>query len=212
MTESDHGDFPIAVRMTSQLFHTLLLRTPSHIQLILPTSSNVIADEYDGIHPPDMSRDIDACADTRHDASPSIGKSINQCLVNVPCNSRSQCPCSHVTTTYNSNPRSQCPRPHVTTNDSRQCSHDHLPTYDISKYRSAPLLTNGVPQSCHVMHPCCDPESTYGRDPGSHAMRISTPVQYSLVWAMYALCILFFVWHTSYWSTTYSSSRPNTTA
>jgi hypothetical protein len=181
MTELDHGDFPITVRMTSQLFHTLFLSAPSHIQLILPTSSNVIANEYDGIHSPDMSRimdvcadtlqhgatpsdmsrDIDLCADTHHDASPPVGKYTNLTRSTVvPSSSRSQ--------------NSQQPRTHApTSNDNRMCLHAHMSmSSDRRKCPSTHLPTDGVPLTCHVMVPCHDPESTYRRNPGSHTNRI----------------------------------------
>lgn len=66
MTETDHGDFPIAVHMTSQLLHVLLVLCPHHVKLTLPTSSKINTNECDGIPSVDMSNITDVCADTHH--------------------------------------------------------------------------------------------------------------------------------------------------
>ena len=177
MSESDHGNNPTVVHMTSHLLRSLYLATSiNHVELINSTTN-----EYDGIHivgaPRDtdvcadahhvvMPRDINVCADTHHVATTNTGKSDSP-QYNCP-----SCPSYFVYIIISSN-RSQCPCPHVTTDDSRQCSHDHSSTYNNSKYSSAPLLTNGVAPTCHVMLPCRDPGSAYGRNPGSRTERIN---------------------------------------
>ena len=155
MSDLDHGEFPIAVRMTSQLFHTLLVSSPDHIQLLPPTSSNHDVHEYDGIHtPPNMSHDIVVNTNGHNDASPPNGKFTSP----------------YRTLVSSSNSRSQCTCPHSSTSDSRsQCLHAHSPTYNSSsKRRSVTPLQHGVPLMCHVMVPCSDPEVTYRRDDGPH--------------------------------------------
>ena len=182
MTELDHGNFPVTVRMTSQLFRTLLLSTPSHLQLVLPTSSNVIANEYDGIHSPDMSRVIDVCADTHHhDATPTdMSRDIDVCVdthhdASPPVGKYTNLPRSTVVPSSSRSQNSQNPRTHAPiSNDNRQCLHAHVSMSDSRKCPDIHLPTNGVPLMCHVMVPCHDPESTYRRDPGSYANRIKT--------------------------------------
>ena len=141
MSDLDHGKFPIAVRMTSQLFHTLLVSSPDHIQLLPPTSSNHDVHEYDGIHtPPNMSHDIVVNTNGHNDASPPNGKFTSP----------------YRTLVSSSNSRSQCTCPHSSTPDSRsQCLHAHSPTYNSrSKCRSVTPLQHGVPLMCHhVMVP-----------------------------------------------------------
>ena len=155
MSDLDHGEFPIAVPMTSQLFHTLLVTGPDHIQLLPPTSSNHDVHEYDGIHtPPNMSHDIVVNTNGHNDASPPNGKFTSP----------------YRTLVSSSNSRSQCTCPHSSTSDSRsQCLHAHSPSYNSSsKRRSVTPLQHGVPLMCHVMVPCSDPEVTYRRDDGPH--------------------------------------------
>ena len=186
MTETDHGDFPIAVHMTSQLLHVLLVLCPHHVKLTLPTSSKINTNECDGIPSVDMSNITDVCADTHHrDVSlPHRTQHVlDTCIHTCPLSPTStgqyltHPSSTTVLSSSTSSPHSLLTRTYVPTyihDEHRQCLHAHMSTSDTrSKCDSTHLASNGVPPPCHVMVPWSDSELTYRRDSVSDTDRIN---------------------------------------